>query len=147
LIKGEQIMADLTATAQIYSNAGAAIAASQLGANNYKHALNQSDVGRELIVKVSANAGMTDAELNAAIAYITTSHGSSGSGDSAFVVAAVGTAAGTAFVAGTTTDVFLRVQGTGDLTVASVKAAAEGVANGNATTFTVTIPAIFTPAK
>ena len=35
----------------------------------------------------------------------------------------------------------------GDLTVASVKAAAEGATGGNATTFTVTIPAIFTPAK
>jgi hypothetical protein len=53
----------------------------------------------------------------------------------------------TAFVAGTTTVVFLRVQGTGDLTVASVKAAAEGVTGGNATTFTVTIEAIFAPAK
>ena len=140
-------MADLTAVAQIYSNAGAAIAASQLGANNYKHALNQADVGRELIVKISGNAGMLDIELGAAIAYINTSHGVNGSGDSAFTVAAVGTADGSAFVAGTTTDVFLRVQGTGDLTVASVKAAAEGVTGGNATTFTVTIPAIFTPAK
>jgi len=140
-------MANLTATAQIYDNSGNAIAASQLGANNYKHALNQADVGRELIVKVSGNAGMLNLELDAAIQYITTSHGSSGSGDSAFVVAAVGTADGTAFVSGTTTDVFLRVQGTGDLTVASVKAAAEGVTGGNATTFTVTIPAIFTPAK
>ena len=52
-----------------------------------------------------------------------------------------------AFVAGTTQIVFLRVQGTGDLTVASVKAAAEGVTGGNAPTFTVTIEAIFTPAK
>jgi len=140
-------MANLTATAQIYDNSGSAIAASQLGANNYKHVINQADVGRELIVKVSGNAGMLNLELDAAIQYITTSHGSSGSGDSAFVVAAVGTADGTAFVSGTTTDVFLRVQGTGALTVASVKAAAEGAAGGNATTFTVTIPAIFTPAK
>ena len=140
-------MANLTATAQIYDNSGNAIAASQLGANNYKHALNQADVGRELIVKVSGNAGMLDIELDAAIQYITTSHGTNGSGDSAFVVAAVGTADGSAFVSGTTTDVFLRCQGTGALTVASVKSAAEGVAGGNAPTFTVTIPAIFTPAK
>ena len=139
-------MADLTAVYQTYNNAGSGIAASYLSANNYKNALNQADVGRELIVKVSANAGMTDAELNAAIAYITTSHGSSGSGDSAFVVAAVGTATGAAFVAGTTQIVFLRCQGTGDLTVASVKSAAEG-ANANSTTFTVSIEAVFTPAK
>jgi hypothetical protein len=147
LIKGEHIMADLTAVAQIYNNAGSAIAASQLGANNYKNAINQADVGRELIVKISANAGMTDNELNAAIARITTSQGSAGSGDSAFTVAAVGTAAGAAFVAGTTQIVFLRVQGTGDLTVSAVKAAAEAADSGTSTTFTVSIEAIFTPAK
>ena len=139
-------MANLTATTQMYDNAGGAIAASQLGANNYKHVINQADVGRELIVKVSGNAGMLNLELDAAIQYITTSHGSAGSGDSAFVVAAVGTAAGAAFVAGTTQIVFLRCQGTGDLTVANVKSAAEA-ADANATTFTVSIEAIFTPAK
>jgi hypothetical protein len=131
-------MADLTAVAQIYSNAGAAITASQLGANNFKHAINQADVGRELIVKI-AKTNMTDAELGAYIAYITTSHGSSGSGDSAFVVAAVGTAAGTAFESGVTDVVFLRVQGTGDLTV--------GTINALTGTPTATIEAIFTPAK
>lgn len=140
-------MADLSAVYQTYNNAGTGIAGSYLPANNYKNVLNQADVGRELIVKISANAGMLDSELNAAIAYITTSHGASGAGDSAFVVAAVGTAAGAAFVAGTTTVVFLRVQGTGDLTVASVKAAAEAVLPDTGTTFTVTIEAIFAPAK
>ena len=140
-------MADLSAVYQTYNNAGSGIAASYLPANNYKHVINQADVGRELIVKISGDAGMLDIELGAAIAYINTSHGTNGSGDSAFTVAAVGTAAGAAFVAGTTQIVFLRVQGTGDLTVASVKAAAEGVTGGNATTFTVTIEAIFTPAK
>ena len=140
-------MADLTAVAQIYSNAGAAIAASQLGANNYKHAINQADVGRELIVKISADAGMLDIELGAAIAYINTSHGSAGSGDSAFTVAGVGTVDGTAFVSGTTATVFLRLQGTGDLTVAHIKAAAEGATGGGSGTFTAAIIAIFTPAK
>ena len=146
-------MADLSAFAQTYTNAGVANATSYLPANNYKNVINQADVGRELIVKISADAGMLDIELGAAIAYINTSHGNGvgtvagNSGDSAFTVAAVGTAAGAAFVAGTTQVVFLRVQGTGDLTVASVKAAAEGVTGGNATTFTVTIEAIFTPAK
>ena len=138
-------MADASTQAQTYTNAGVALA---YNTTNYlKHVINQADVGRELIVKISGNAGMIQVELDAAIQYITTSHGSSGSGDSAFVVAALGTADGSAFVSGTTTDVFLRCQGTGDLTVASVKAAAEGVTGGNATTFTVTIPAIFTPAK
>ena len=131
-------MADLSAVYQTYNNAGTGIAASYLPANNYKNVINQADVGRELIVKI-AKTDMTDAELNAYIAYITTSHGVNGSGDSAFVVAAVGTAAGTAFVSGTTDVVFLRVQGTGDLTVASINALTGSP--------TATIEAIFTPAK
>ena len=131
-------MANVTAVAQIYDNSGNAIAASQLGANNYKHVINQADVGRELIVKI-AKTNMTDAEVSAYIAYITTSHGSAGAGDSAFVVAAVGTADGTAFVSGTTDVIFLRVQGTGDLTV--------GTINALTGTPTATIEAIFTPAK
>ena len=131
-------MADLTAVYQTYNNSGTGIAASYLSANNYKHVINQADVGRELIVKI-AKTDMTDAELSAYIAYITTSHGSNGSGDSAFVVAAVGTATGAAFVSGTTDVVFLRVQGTGDLTVATI--------NALTGTPTATIEAIFTPAK
>ena len=140
-------MADLTSVAQTYSNAGAAITTAYLPANNYKNVINQADVGRELIVKISADAGMTDNELNASISRITRSQGSAGAGDSAFTVAAVGTAAGAAFVAGTTQIVFLRVQGTGDLTVSAVKAAAEAADSGTSTTFTVTIEAIFAPAK
>jgi hypothetical protein len=138
-------MADLSSVAQTVSNAGATVAT--LDDNYLKHVINQADVGRELIVKISADAGMTDNELNAAIKYITTSHGSSGSGDSAFVVAAVGTATGAAFSAGVTQVVFLRCQGTGDLTVASVKSAAEAADSGTSTTFTVSIEAIFTPAN
>ena len=118
---------------------------STVGVNARKFVINQSDVGRELIVKISANAGMLNTELYAAMNYITTSHGVSGAGDSAFTIGAVGTADGTPFVSGTTTVVFLRVQGTGDLTASAVKAAAEG-ADANSTTFTVTTEAIFTPA-
>ena len=131
-------MADLSAVYQTYNNAGSGIAASYLPANNYKNVINQADVGRELIVKL-AGTNLTDANLNSVIAYITTSHGTNGSGDSAFVVAAVGTADGTAFVSGTTDVIFLRVQGTGDLTVATADMEIANVA--------VTIEAIFTPAK
>jgi len=131
-------MADLSAVRQTSGNDGSAITAAYLSANNFKHAINQADVGRELIVKI-AKTNMTDAELGAYIAYITTSHGSAGAGDSAFVVAAVGTAAGTAFESGVTDVVFLRVQGTGDLTV--------GTINALTGTPTATIEAIFTPAK
>jgi len=134
-------MADASTQAQTYSNAGAAVA---YNTSNYlKHAINQADVGRELIVKI-AKTNITDTELNAYIQYITTSHGSAGSGDSAFVVAAVGVnstddAAGTGFVSGTTDVVFLRVQGTGDLTVASINALTGSP--------TATIEAVFKPAK
>ena len=129
-------MADASTQAQTYTNAGAALA---YNTSNYlKHVINQADVGRELIVKI-AKTNMTDTELNAYIQYITTSHGSAGSGDSAFVVAAIGTADGSAFESGVTDNVFLRVQGTGTLTVATIEALTG--------TPTVTIPAIFTPAK
>jgi hypothetical protein len=71
-----------------------------------------------LIVSIS-KTDLTDAELNTIINYMTTSHGSSGSGDSAFVVAGLGTATGAAFVAGTTDVVYVALQGTGDYTVDS----------------------------
>jgi hypothetical protein len=48
---------------------------------------------------------------------MTLSQGSAGVGDSAFTVAGVGTADGSAFVSGTTDVVFLRLQGTGTYTV------------------------------
>jgi hypothetical protein len=140
-------MANLTAVAQTYDNASGAITASQLGANNYQYVINQADVGRELIVKVArstGNGGVTKTVLDAVIAYITTAHGVVGaggsSGDSAFVVAAVGTLTGIPYVNSTATEaVFLRVQGTGDLTVADADTSIANVA--------VTIEAIFTPAK
>jgi hypothetical protein len=136
-------MADLRSLVQTYTNAGGDGAV--LGANFEKHAINQADVGRELIVKISADAGMLNTELDAAVKQITMSQGVAGAGDSAFVVAAVGTADGTAFASGTTQIVFLRCQGTGALTVGDVKSAAEA-ADANGTTFTVSIEAIFTPA-
>ena len=122
-------MADLT---------GAVSGGTGIGDNYLKHVISQSGVGRELIVKI-AKTNMTDAELGAYIGYITTSHGSAGSGDSAFTIGGVGTADGSAFESGVTDVVFLRVQGTGDLTVASVEALTGSP--------TVTIEAIFTPAK
>ena len=134
-------MADLSSFAQTVSNAGVTVAT--LTTNYGKYVINQADVGRELIVKVArteGNGGVTKAVLDAVIRYITTSHGSAGTGDSAFTVAAVGTADGSPYVdAATTTAVFLRVQGTGDLTVADAET---GIAN-----VAVSIEAVFTPAK
>lgn len=138
-------MADFTGGA-VTTGAGVAGDA-QLAANYRKYVINQADVGRELIVKVArteGNGGVTSTVLNAVIAYITNAHGTKtglvADTDSAFTVAAIGTADGSAYVdAATTTAVFLRVQGTGNLTVAD---ADTGIAN-----VAVTIEAVFTPAK
>jgi hypothetical protein len=134
-------MADVRSRNEIVANDGTTYIT--FGANSGQYTINQADVGRELIVKVArstGNGGVTKAVLDAVIGYITTAHGSAGAGDSAFTVAAVGTATGIAYVNSTATEaVFLRVQGTGDLTVAD---ADTGIAN-----VAVTIEAIFTPAK
>lgn len=92
-----------------------------VAANYLKNAISTSDAGRTLIVKFT-KTDITDTELNAWINYLTTSHGSAGTGDSAFTVAGVGTATGAAFVSGTTDAVFLKLQGTGDFTDATVEA-------------------------
>ena len=143
-------MADIRDIAQIYNNAGAAVAASYVNANAYKNVINQADVGREAIVSIASDAGMTDAELNAAIAYLTLAGGDGTGtdvgGPDAFTVAAVGTATGAAFASGTTQQVYLRVQGTGTISTSGVKAAAEAAVSGTSTTFTVTVTAYFTPA-
>jgi len=129
-----------------------AVGATTVGANYNKFAINTSDAGRELIVKVSADAGILHTELLALYRTLTLAAGTPGyatpdlNGPDAFTSAAVGTADGTAFVSGTTTVVFLRAQGTGTVSTAALKAAAEA-ADGNATTFTVTVEAVFQPAK
>jgi hypothetical protein len=139
-------MADLFSKAifDTYDNTGTGVA--KAGDNALKNVISQSDAGRELIVKIASSTTINNAELNAAISEITRSQGSAGSGDSAFTIAAVGTADGTAFVSGTTADVFLRCQGTGNLTVADIKSAAEGATGGGAGTFTVSVIAHFAPA-
>lgn len=87
-----------------------------VGANYLKNVRANGLGPRTIIVKI-AKTDLTDAELNTIVNYMTTSHGVSGSGDSAFVVAGLSGAAGAAFVSGTTDVVFLALQGTGDYTV------------------------------
>lgn len=106
-------------------------------ANYLKNGISTSDAGRTLIVKFT-KTNITDTELNAWINYLTTSHGSNGTGDSAFTVAGVGTADGTAFESGATDAIFLKIQGTGSFTDATVEALTG--------TPTVDIIAVFTPA-
>jgi len=106
-------------------------------ANWKKYGISTSDAGRTLILKL-AGTDLTHADLESVVNYITTAHGVNGAGDSAFTVAGVGTANGSAFVSGTTDTVFLKVQGTGDITVATADMAISGL--------TITVEAIFTPA-
>lgn len=135
-------MADLrdgSGVFQTYNNAGTGIA--ELGDNYLKHVINQADVGRELIVKV-ALTDITDEQLTTIRDAITQSGGVNGdlpadTGD-AFTVAAIGTADGSPFVSGTTDVVFMRVQGTGEFDLVDAAAG---------TGATVTVEAVFTPAK
>ena len=137
-------MADASTQAQTYTNAG--VASAYATSNYLKNRISQSDAGREIVLSLASDGTINDAELNAAISEITRSQGSAGTGDSAFTIAGVGTVDGTAFVSGTTATVFLRCQGTGNLTVGDIKSAAEGATGGGAGTFTATILAIFAPA-
>lgn len=127
-------MADVRTRNEIVANDGTTFVT--FGANSLKHVINQSDVGRELIIKI-AKTNITDTELNTIIGVITSSRGASAD---AFVVAAVGTADGSAFETGVTDVVFLRAQGTGTYT--AVASNAHGVTGA-----VTTIEAIFTPAK
>jgi hypothetical protein len=135
--QGENIMADFLTSA--YNSVGT----TKLGANYNKHVISTSDAGRELVIKVvkSGSGNLTDANLTSIRNAITQAGGSAGTlqsnqGD-AFTVAAVGTADGSAFVSGTTTTVFMRVQGTGTFDTTDA---------AGATGATVTVEATFTPA-
>ena len=120
-------MADLTSRVETYTNAGGNGAL--FGANFGKHSINQADVGNELIISVtkSGSGNITDAVLAAVRAQLTQAggdrSGTDQNGPDAFTVAAIGTQNGSAFVSGTTTVVFLRVQGTGTPNLAEVSGA------------------------
>jgi hypothetical protein len=85
--------------------------------------------GRTLIVSVAKTGGVTAANLATIIKYMTTSHGVSGSGDSAFSVA------GISGVVGTDATIYVALQGTGDLTVADADCGISGYAVAVVATF------------
>jgi len=120
-------MADVTSRVETVSNAGATVAT--LGANFGKHSINQADVGNEFIISVtkSGSGNVTDTVLAAVRAQLSLAGGDkSGTdvgGPDAFTIAAIGTQDGSAFVSGTTTVVFLRVQGTGTPNLTTVSGA------------------------
>ena len=90
--------------------------------------------GRTLVLKL-AGTDLTNDDLNSVIGYLTTAHGSNGTGDSAFTIAGIATATGAAFVSGTTDTLFILAQGTGDVTVATADMAISGL--------TITVEAVF----
>lgn len=89
---------------------------------NYLKNVRANGLGPRTIIVSLAATNITDTQLNAWVNYLTTAHGSAGTGDSAFVVAGVGTADGSAFVSGTTDSVILALQGTGSFTDGTVEA-------------------------
>ncbi len=107
---------------------------STVTANYLKNVRSNGTNGRTLVLKL-AGTDLTDANLNSVIGYLTTAHGVNGSGDSAFTVAGIATADGSAFVSGTTDTLFLLVQGTGDVTVATADMGIGGL--------TITVEAVF----
>jgi hypothetical protein len=109
-------MADISTVTQIYDNAGAAIAASQLGANK-KVKNGQGIAGRTRIINL-ANTNMTQAELDAAILFLQTG-GTAGTNDAHVVVGVSCLTESGVFTAGTTDDVQVAIQGTGAFTAAA----------------------------
>ena len=103
--------------------------------NNYLKSVRANGLGpRTLIVKL-AGSNLTNDNVNAVIAYLTTAHGDGGEGDSAFTVAGFSAAGGGAFESGVTDTVYLALQGTGDFNA--------GVADQGIGSLTVSVEAIF----
>jgi hypothetical protein len=102
---------------------------------NYLKNVRANGLGPRTVIVQVAGTNLTDANLNTISAYLTTSHGSNGTGDSAFVIAGFAVDGGGAFVSGTTDTVFYALQGTGDLTVADADCSIGGVTVSIVATF------------
>lgn len=117
------------------------IGSTTVGANYEKFSRAQSDVGRELIISVtkSGAGNLTHDVLKAVYAQLTLAGGdgtgSDQNGPDAFTLSSIGTAAGSEFVSGTTTVVFMKAQGTGTPNTTTVDGA------------TIAVVATFEPRK
>ena len=109
-------MADITAVAQIYDNAGVEVQAARIGANR-KVKAGQGIAGRTRIINL-ANTNMTQAELDAAILFLQTG-GTAGTNDAHVVVGVSCLTESGVFTAGTTDDVQVAIQSTGAFTAAA----------------------------
>jgi hypothetical protein len=102
------------------------IESTTFGANYLKHVINNSGVGREFIVSITADAGtLTDAKLAEAINYLTTNNYTSSNtdGSSASTIGGLGTSDGTAFNPAADTVVYVRLQTTQTFDVTDFNAA------------------------
>jgi hypothetical protein len=137
-------MADLTAAGSyfaIFDNTGTGIAESKPGANNFLPKKGNG-LGPRTVIVTLAKTDMTDAELNASIAFLTQSSGVAGAlpgnTQDAFTVAGlVSDGADGEFVSGTSDSVTLALQGTGDVT--NMKAGLDALAGVT----TATVVAVF----
>jgi hypothetical protein len=124
-------MADLftSSYSNTYDNAGSAVAAAKLGANALKYVNATSDAGRTLIISVtkSGSGNVTHTVLEAVARQLAQAQGvvppNDQNGPDSFTIAGVGTATGAAFESGTSTVVYLRVQGTGTPNLTTVEGA------------------------
>jgi hypothetical protein len=107
-------MADITAVAQIYDNAGVEIQAARIGANR-KVKAGQGIAGRTRIINL-AKTNMTQDELDAAILYLQTGE-TSGTDDAHTVVGVSCLTESGVFTTGVTDAVQVAIQGTGVCTV------------------------------
>ena len=113
-----------------------------VGANFDVYGIGQSDAGREFILSITADAAtLTNAKLDQAIAYLTSSNYTSTNtdGSSAGTIAAIGTADGTAYDPAADTVVYVRLQTTEDFVVTDY--------NDSQTNTTIAIVCEFKPAK
>ena len=109
-------MADISAVAQTYNNAGAAITASAPAANK-KAVAGQGIAGRTRIINL-ANENMTQAELDAVLQFLQAG-GVKGTNDAHTVVGVSCLTESGVFTPGTTDDVQVAIQGTGAFTAAA----------------------------
>ena len=104
--------------------------------NNYLKNVRANGLGPRTLVVTISKTDITDAQVNTIVNYMTSAHGNGGTGDSAFVVAGLaGSAAGAAFVSGTTDVVYVALQGTGEITTGADYAGVTGATTAVIATF------------
>lgn len=127
-------MADVTSVA---------VGATTVGANFEKHKVANGLGARTLIIKIE-DSNMTDAELKASIAYLTSAGGSGNGSDTngpdAGTIAGLTTSTGS-FVSGTSDDVTIALQTSTTLAAASIKSGLEALAGVTTATVLADFPA------